>query len=74
MTEPINTSKHARDMTTEEYKAKLAELKRGAPPQPAKQSANSERVPNFELPEKHARDMSDAEKSEWLAEHRRKHR
>ena len=62
MTEPT-IDKKARDMTPEEYKARLAELKRGAPPQPA-----------VTLPEKHARDMSDAEKSEWLAEHRRRWR
>jgi hypothetical protein len=61
MTEPT-IDKKARDMTPEEYKARLAELRRGSPPQP---------VP---LPEKHARDMSDQEKSEWLAEHRRKFR
>jgi hypothetical protein len=60
----IDTSKHARDMTPAEYAATLAELKKGQPkpPQPS--------------PEKHvhARDMSDWEKSEWFAEHRRRWR
>jgi len=52
--------KKARDMTTEEYKAKLAELRRGPPPQP---------VP---LPEKHARELTESERSEWLREHKRR--
>jgi hypothetical protein len=55
--------KHARDMTPGEREAKLAELKRGAPPQPA-----------VTLPEKHARDMSDQEKSEWLSAHKKRFR
>ena len=60
MTEP--NEKRAKDSSPAEYAAKLAELKRGAPPPPVT------------LPEKHARDMSDQEKSEWLAEHRRRWR
>jgi hypothetical protein len=59
MTEPTDTPKHARDMTPEERKAKLDELRRGPKPDPV-------------MPEKHARDMSDSEKSQWWAEHRRR--
>jgi len=62
MTEPNEKQKRAKDFSPAEYQAKLAELKRLAPPQ------------SVTLPEKHARDMSDQEKSEWLAEHRRKFR
>jgi hypothetical protein len=53
--------KHARDMTPGERQAKLAELKRGPPPQPA-----------VTLPEKHARELTESERSEWLPEHKRR--
>ena len=52
--------KHARDMSPEEYKSKLAELRRGPPPKPVT------------LPEKRAAEMTDQEKSEWFSEHRKK--
>jgi ribosomal protein L29 len=52
--------KHARDMTPGEREAKLAELKRGAPPPPVT------------LPEKHARELTESERSEWLREHKRR--
>jgi hypothetical protein len=57
MTEP----KHAKDMTAEEYAAKLAELRRGPPmaPQPS--------------PEKRANQMTEAERVEWLREHKKRH-
>jgi hypothetical protein len=58
MTEP--NEKRAKDFSPAEYEAKLAELRRGPPPQP------------LPLPEKHARDMSDQEKSEWLSAHRKR--
>jgi ribosomal protein L29 len=52
--------KHARDMTPEEREAKLAELRRGAPPPPVT------------LPEqKHARDMTEAEREAKLNELKR---
>ena len=54
------TDKRARDMTPEEYKSKLAELRRGQPPGPPP------------LPEKHARDMSPEERARWMADHRRR--
>jgi ribosomal protein L29 len=61
MTEPtIDTPKHARAMTPEEYKARLAELRRGPPPQPVT------------LPEqKHARDLSPEEYKAKLNELKR---
>jgi hypothetical protein len=59
MTEPT-IDKKARDMTPEGYKAKLAELRRGPPPPPVT------------LPERHARDLSESERREWLQAHRRK--
>ena len=61
MTEPtIDTTKKARDMTPEEYKARLAELRRGPPPQPVT------------LPEqKHARDMTPEEREAKLNELKR---
>jgi hypothetical protein len=57
MTEP----KLAKNMSPEEYKAKLAELRRGPPPQP---------LP-VETPTRSAKDMSEHERSEWLANYRR---
>jgi hypothetical protein len=64
MSQPIEPNeKRAKDFSPAEYEAKLAELKRGAPPQPA-----------VTLPEKHARDMSDQEKSEWLSAHKKRFR
>jgi hypothetical protein len=59
MTEP---TKKARDMDDAERAATLAAIKRGPKPDP---------VP---LPEKHARDLSEKERSEWLSEHRRRWR
>jgi hypothetical protein len=56
MTEP----KHARDMSPQEYQAKLAELRRGQPPEP------------MPLPEKKANQMTEAEREIWWSEHRRK--
>ena len=65
MTEPtIDTTKHARDMSPAEYEAKLAELRRSPPPKP----------PPVETPTLTAKDMSEYERAEWLAEHRRKFR
>jgi ribosomal protein L29 len=56
MTEP----KLAKNMSPAEYAAKLAELRRGPPmaPQPL-------------LPEKHARDLSEQERAEWLSNYKR---
>jgi hypothetical protein len=58
MTEP--NEKRAKDFSPAEYEAKLAELRRGSPmaPQPS--------------PEKHARDMTERERAEWLRDHKRK--
>jgi hypothetical protein len=61
MTEP----KLAKNMSPEEYKAKLAELRRGPPPKP---------VPPPVDPTKHARDLSAEERAEWLQAHKRKFR
>ena len=60
MTESTIDTKKARDMTTEEYKARLAELRRGAPPQPV--TIQDQR---------HARDLSPAEYEAKLAELKR---
>jgi ribosomal protein L29 len=50
--------KHARDMSTEEAAAALAELKRPKPePMPI---------------DKTAKEMNEAERAEWLREHRRR--
>jgi hypothetical protein len=61
MTEEI---KKARDMDEAERAATLAALKRGPKPDP---------VP---LPDgqKRAADMTERERQEWLAEHKRRHR
>ena len=61
MTEPTIDTKKARDMTPEEYKARLAELRRGAPLQP---------LP-VETPTRSAKDMSEKERAEWLANYKR---
>jgi hypothetical protein len=53
--------KHARDMTLEEYKAKLAELRRGPPPLPPADTRS-------------AKEMTKEEREEWLAEHKRRWR
>jgi ribosomal protein L29 len=52
-------TKHARDMSTEEAAAALAELKRPKPdPMPI---------------DKTAREMSEAERKEWLRAHKQRH-
>jgi hypothetical protein len=54
--------KHARDMTPEEYTAKLAELRRGSPPRP-----------DVPLPtDKRAKDLSESERQEWLKNYRKR--
>jgi ribosomal protein L29 len=53
--------KHARDMTPGEREAKLAELRRGPPARP-----------DVPLPEKHARDLSESERQEWLSAHKKR--
>jgi len=58
MTEP--NEKRAKDFSPAEYQAKLAELKRGAPPQPVT-------IPD----QRHARDLSPAEYEAKLAELKR---
>jgi ribosomal protein L29 len=55
MTEP----KLAKNMTAEEYAATLAELRRGPPVEP------------LALPQKHARDLSEQERAEWLSNYKR---
>ena len=57
MTEP---TKRARDMDDAERAATLAAIKRGPKPDP---------VP---LPEKHARELTESERSEWLRKHKRR--
>ena len=57
MTEP----KHARDMSPQDDQKKLAELTRGQPPEPQP------------LPEKRANQMTERERQEWLAEHKKRH-
>jgi hypothetical protein len=61
MTEPIDTSKRAADMTESERQAFLQQCRKldAAPSKPV------------ETP-KHARDLSESERAEWLAAHRRK--
>jgi hypothetical protein len=55
------TEKHVSEMTEAEAAARLAEIKRGPKPEP---------VP---LPlGKHAKELSEAERDEWLREHRKR--
>jgi hypothetical protein len=55
-----STPKHARDMTPEEYATALSKLRRG----PATAAAP--------LPTKHARELTEAERAEWLRDYKRK--
>jgi hypothetical protein len=62
MTEPIDTSRRAADMSEAEKQAFLQACRKlDAAPKP----------PPVETP-KHARDLSESERQEWLAAHRRK--
>jgi len=66
MTE-INTSKHARDMSESERQAFLQQCR--------KLGAAAKQPPSpVETPTLTAKDMSEYEREEWLAEHRRKFR
>jgi hypothetical protein len=62
MTEPINTSKRAANMTESERQAFLQQCRKldAAP-----------KSPLVETP-KHARDLSESERAEWLRDHKRK--
>jgi hypothetical protein len=57
----MTTTKHVREMTEAEAAAKLAELKRGTMPEP-------EPLPLG----KHASELSETERAEWLREHIRR--
>jgi hypothetical protein len=61
MTNPIDTSRRAADMTESERQAFLRQCRKldVAPPKPVETT-------------KHARDLSESERAEWLAAHRRK--
>ena len=62
MTEPIDTSKRASLMSEAEKQAFLAQCRKlDAAPKP----------PPVETP-KHARDLSESERAEWLRDHKRK--
>jgi hypothetical protein len=54
--------KHLRDCTPEEAAAQLAAIKRGAPAEP----------PPLPDGQKRAAEMTERERQEWLAEHKRK--
>jgi hypothetical protein len=53
------TDKHIRDMSPEEAAAALAEIKRGPPPVPVETT-------------KRASEMTEVERQQYLAEHRRR--
>jgi hypothetical protein len=55
----ISEQRHARDMTPEQYKAKLAELKRDPPPEP---------MPPLD------KEASQQVRDNWLREYRRRQR
>jgi len=62
MTNPIDTSKNARDMNDQEKRAFLEACRKldAAPKPPPAETT------------KHARDLSESERQEWLQAHRRK--
>ena len=57
------TEKHARDLNPQEREAKLREIRRAAETPPQKELGETT---------KRAKDMSDAERSEWLREHKKR--
>ena len=66
MSQPIDTSKNARDMSDQEKRAFLEACRKlDAAPKPP---------PPVETPTRSAKDMSAQEQAEWLQEHRRKFR
>ena len=62
MTNPIDTSKNARDMNDQEKRAFLEACRKldVAPPKPVETTTRT------------ARDMSERERAEWLADHKRR--